>query len=215
MGCLVIALSILAGTGFFPDNFDMNRFFLPGPAAGDILSSMSDLDASTIWVIKHNLAGQETWRYPGRLLEIQPDRIILEAFFNRPDLPFHGIVLAQGDRFVETYWTDRWHNIFAIHDLHDGRLKAWYCNVACPAQIALGQVSYIDLALDLLVYADGRQLVLDEDEFASLPLLPAWRAQALAALIELQALFARRFSTDAAAVDDESDFLYPKKAREK
>ena len=30
------------------------------------------------------------------------------------------------------------------------------------------QIRYVDLALDLLVFPDGRQLVLDEDEFEAL-----------------------------------------------
>jgi hypothetical protein len=45
------------------------------------------------------------------------------------------------------------------------------------------------LALDLLVFPDGRQIVLDEDEFNALPLSEAERQSALAALAELQALF--------------------------
>ncbi len=37
-------------------------------------------------------------------------------------------------------------------------------------------LSYVDLALDLLVFPDGRQFVLDEDEFLKLDLSPADRA---------------------------------------
>src|SRR5664279_4807262 len=106
---------------------------------------------NTVTVIKRNPQGQETWRYSGRILTQTGDTIILEAFFNRPDLPFHGIVLAEGDRFVETYFTHHWYNIFEIHDKLDGHIKGWYCNVALPAEIKESQVSYVDLALDLLV----------------------------------------------------------------
>jgi predicted RNA-binding protein associated with RNAse of E/G family len=42
------------------------------------------------------------------------------------------------------------------------------------------------LALDLLVYPDGGQLVLDEDEFIALPLSPAVRTAARQALAELR-----------------------------
>ena len=49
-------------------------------------------------------------------------------------------------------------------------LKAWYCNVTYPTIFEDGVIIYIDLALDLLVYADGRHLVLDEDEFLELNL---------------------------------------------
>ena len=60
-----------------------------------------------------------------------------------------------------------------------------------PAEIRGDVLSYVDLALDLLVFPDGRQLVLDEDEFNNLDLNPTDKAQALAALAELQQQFAR------------------------
>jgi protein associated with RNAse G/E len=115
--------------------------------------------------------------------------VLLEAFFNRPDMPFHGIVLGQGDRFLETYYSDRWYNIFEIHDREDDRLKGWYCNIGCPAEIGEDTISYIDLALDLLVFPDGRQIVLDEEEFARLDLPPSVQEKSKASLHELQDLF--------------------------
>ena len=143
-----------------------------------------------ITVIKLNLARQETFRYTGQVLERRPDALVLEAYFNRPDLPFHGLVMGKGDRFVEGYFSRRWYNIFEMHDWQDGHLKGWYCNVTLPAEISPQQVAYVDLALDLLVFPDGKQLVLDEDEFNALELDPSTRAQALAALHELQGLAA-------------------------
>jgi hypothetical protein len=140
-------------------------------------------------VIKRNLAGEETWRYSGKVLKIQPTIIILEAFFNRPDLPFHGIVLGQGDRFIETYFTDRWYNIFEIHAREDDHLKGWYCNICLPSELSPDSLSYVDLALDLLVFPDGVQLVLDEDEFEVLTIPPPMRTQAQEALASLQRYF--------------------------
>jgi len=147
-----------------------------------------------VTVIKLDTTGQETWRYTGHVLERHAGRIVLEAEFNRDDLPFHEIILRRGDRFVETYYADRWYNVFAIHDRDDGRLKGWYCNISRPAEIGDSTVSYIDLALDLLVYPDGRQLVLDEEEFSALSLPPEVQRQARQALEELQASFTARFA---------------------
>lgn len=147
----------------------------------------------SITVIKRNLAGEETWRYPGQLLIREGTRLVLEARFNRPDLPFMGVVLKDGDRFVETYYTDRWYNIFEIHDRDDDHLKGWYCNISRPAVLeADNRLSYVDLALDLWIAADGTQAVLDEDEFAALALEVPGRAQARRALAKLQALFAQK-----------------------
>ena len=143
----------------------------------------------SITVLKLNLAGEETWRYDGRLVSYQGSKVVLEAPFNRPDTPFHEILLKEGDRFLETFYTDRWYNIFEIHDRDSDEVKGWYCNIGRPAVLNDGVLSYVDLALDLLVYPDRRQLVLDEDEFEVLPLDIEQRAKSLVALEELQELF--------------------------
>ena len=140
-------------------------------------------------VKKLNLQGEETWRYEGRVVQQRQNGVLLEAFFNRPDLPFHGIVFAEGDRFLEAYWSDRWYNIFEIHSRVDDTIKGWYCNVSQPAQIKPGVIGFVDLALDLLVYPDGRWLILDEDEFRAMGLDAAVSERAVGALNELQEIF--------------------------
>ncbi|RPJ49511.1 MAG: DUF402 domain-containing protein [Chloroflexi bacterium] len=140
-------------------------------------------------VIKLDAEGREAWRYSGQVLRRWPDSVLLEAYFNRADLDFHGILFGRGDRFIELYYTDRWYNIYELHDRADGHLKGWYCNVTRPAELSDGRLTYVDLALDLLVYPDGRQLVLDEDEFAELKLDDLTSAQARAALEELKEIF--------------------------
>ncbi len=150
------------------------------------------MNQTEIEVLKKNLAGEVTWRYMGRLLRRDPASITLEAYFNRPDMPFLDVVLKQGDRYIETYYSDRWYDIFEIYDRDDGQRKGWYCNVTRPAEIDETTVSYVDLALDLWVAPDGRQTVLDEDEFEALALPPPERQQARRALLELQAMFQKQ-----------------------
>jgi hypothetical protein len=133
-------------------------------------------------VIKMNTQHEETWRYEGRILARNDHSILVEAFFNRSDLPFHGITLRENDRFLERYYEDRWYNIFEIHDRNDDRVKGWYCNVTAPAEFAPGKIIYMDLALDVLVYPDGTYLVLDKAEFEDLALNPESRTKALQAL---------------------------------
>ncbi len=145
-----------------------------------------------IKVQKKNLNDEVTWQYDGQILRREPNAVVLEAFFNRPDLPFMDVVFKEGDRFVETFYTDRWYNIFEIHDRDDDRLKGWYCNVGRPAVLSDGAVSYVDLALDLWVSANGKQTVLDEDEFETLTLSNTERQQAWEALVELQELFGKQ-----------------------
>lgn len=141
-------------------------------------------------VLKFNAARQEVWRYSGRILQRGAAWLLLEAPFDREDMPFHGLVFGKGDRFVEAYFTDHWYNIFEIHDRADDHLKGWYCNISYPAEFKDGQIHYVDLALDLLVFPDGRQLVLDEDEFDALSLDEATQARACLALQEVKDLLA-------------------------
>jgi hypothetical protein len=146
-----------------------------------------------VWVIKRNIAREEIWRYPARVLSRKPGAVLIEAFFNRPDTPFHGIILGRGDRFIEAYYSQRWYNLYEIHDRLDDSLKGWYCNVTLPAEIDEDKITYVDLALDLLVYPGGKQLVLDEDEFEELALSSQVRAQALDALQTLRDVFTPTF----------------------
>ncbi len=60
-----------------------------------------------------------------------------------------------------------------------------------PATITDAAVSSDDLALDVWVSPQGEATVLDEDEFAALPLPPADRTAARAALAQLLALAGR------------------------
>jgi uncharacterized protein len=145
-----------------------------------------------ITVMKRNLAGEVIWQYEGSILKREPDLVVLEASFNRDDMPFMGVILKRGDRFVETFYSDRWYNVFEIYDRDDGKFKGWYCNIGYPAVIEKTTVSYIDLALDLWVAVDGAQTVLDEDEFLGLSMDVITRVQAVSALEELKQEFANK-----------------------
>ena len=142
-----------------------------------------------IQVMKLDLTGQVVWQYSGRVLWAAEHSVTLEAFFDRSDMLVGNVVLKAGDRFVETFYADRWYNLFEIHDREGGALKGWYCNIGRPAVLTAHSVSYVDLALDLWVNPDGSQAVLDEDEFRLLPLGAHDRDRALRALRDLQKAF--------------------------
>jgi predicted RNA-binding protein associated with RNAse of E/G family len=145
-------------------------------------------DYPPITVIKNDHTGREVWRYQGHILERTERHVTLEAFFSRDEMDLGFIVFRKGDRFVETFYSDRWYNVFEVHNAGGDHLKGWYCNITRPAVLADSSVRADDLALDLFVYPDGRTLVLDEDEFADLPLSELERQEAHEALATLQAL---------------------------
>ncbi len=146
-------------------------------------------ETPSITVVKLDVHGQETWKYVGRLLERGQHHVMLEALFDKPDFPFLDLVLKMGDRFVETYYDDRGYNIFAISDRDSQAFKGWYCNLSRPAIFGDAHIEWVDLALDLWVWPDGRRTVLDQDEFDALPLEAAERAHVNTTLLELERAF--------------------------
>src|SRR5918993_2698573 len=140
-------------------------------------------------VQKKNLSGQVTVEYEGDVLQRRENSVTLEALFTREATPVVDVIFKKDDRFVEYFYADRWYNIFTVHDRENGNIKGWYCNVSKPAEIETDVVSYVDLALDLWVSANGQQTVLDEDEFAELDLSAELSAAALKGLEDLKELF--------------------------
>lgn len=143
---------------------------------------------SEITVYKLDDRGREVWRYPATILERRDELIKLSAPFNRDDMELGFATFARGDRFVETFYSDRWYSIFAVYGRDTGELKGWYCNICRPAEITATAVRCEDLALDLWVDPNGRTLILDEEEFAAAELSPADREKGRQAMQALQRL---------------------------
>jgi predicted RNA-binding protein associated with RNAse of E/G family len=146
---------------------------------------------SSVTVCKLDHTGRQVFAYPGKVLQREGPTIVLRTAWDRDPLDVGYVVLEPGDRWTEYFFSDRWYNIFEIR-AEDGHLKGWYCNIARPANIDAHEVSAEDLALDLWVAPDGEMLVLDEDEFAALPLSPIEREAALDGLAELQKMVIRK-----------------------
>lgn len=125
--------------------------------------------------------GQEVFSYPATPIFRTPDAIIVRAMWDRPPMDAGYVVLEPGDIWLETFYADRWYNVFEIRSA-DGHLKGRYCNITRPARIAADGVRAEDLALDVWLSPDGETTVLDEEEFARLSLPPDERTAAEAAL---------------------------------
>jgi protein associated with RNAse G/E len=100
-------------------------------------------------------------------LEQDDDCLLFAAVFQYDYRDLGYVVFERGDVFFEYYYFDRWYNVFQIYSA-EGVLKGWYCNVTAPARVDDGQLTFVDLALDLFVYPDRRFLVLDQEEFDEL-----------------------------------------------
>jgi hypothetical protein len=83
-------------------------------------------------------------------------------------------VKTEGEGYVSPYdtrghyWTDRWFNVIRLETPGEG-LFGYYCNIATPLDFDGSTVRYVDLQIDVRVFAqpDGSLLhrVVDEDEF--------------------------------------------------
>ena len=92
-------------------------------------------------IIKNNELGEEIWRYKGKPLVQTSQGILFEAYFNRSDLDFNGILFKKNDLFLELYLFGKFYNIYELHDRDTGMLKAWYCNVTRPVVLGDSTIS--------------------------------------------------------------------------
>ena len=140
-----------------------------------------------MYIRKLDYRGIEKAHYEGDLLERDKHGVLIRAVWTRPAAELGFVTFERGDVLRERFYSDRWYNIFEIHDEH-GCLKGWYADVTRPARITADRLEWEDLLLDIWMDPSGQVQVLDEDEFAAAEpeLAPAERATARGALDELR-----------------------------
>jgi uncharacterized protein len=144
----------------------------------------------TITKVDHQ--GRPLISYPGAIVYADPSCIVARCTWTLRVMEMGPFLLEPGDIWIEFYYCHEPFNIMVIYD-RQGRIKGWYCNVTEQVEIAPDEIRWRDLALDLLILPDGRQTVLDEDEFEALDPSSEARARAASALATLNAwIIARR-----------------------
>ena len=135
--------------------------------------------------------GREKIRYAGEVVEQTAERVVLKTTWKRAALDLGYTVFEPGDCFVEYFYMARWFTAFELRSA-SGVRKGWYCDVAEPAVIEDGVIREVDLYLDVWVDAEGKPLVLDEDEFEAADLSEELRAAAREGLLDLLGTLAGR-----------------------
>ncbi|HLE23749.1 MAG TPA: DUF402 domain-containing protein [Anaerolineales bacterium] len=138
-----------------------------------------------VTVRKLDAAGREKWSWHAVVRTATATSLHVEARFNAPEAERFGLEFRRGDRILESYFADRWYNIFAVYGAAQGDFKGWYCNISRPAHLEDGEVIWVDLELDVVVRPDHRSAVLDEEEFAGLLISENERVAARRAVDEL------------------------------
>lgn len=126
-------------------------------------------------------------QYEGVLREKTEDHISIDTGWSREPLDLGYVLFEPDDKWVETFFFDRWYNIFRIAD-DRGSLKGFYINISKPPVIRDRVIDWEDLAIDIWVRTDGTHIILDEDEFEDLDIEERTRSRALEALENLKKL---------------------------
>lgn len=117
-----------------------------------------------IRVFKHD--GRTHWRHASTLLHEDNGFMMTHTPVGTSFTNLKGAG-ESAESWTSYYWPDRWFNVvqFTANEAHPA---GWYCNVASPATLDDGILSYVDYELDLMVYPTRNGMtweLLDEDEF--------------------------------------------------
>lgn len=72
--------------------------------------------------------------------------------------------IVRGTLSYERFWLDRWYNVFQFEE-PDGTFRNSYFNITMPPSFNGSTIDFVDLDIDIVVWADGSRQILDRDEF--------------------------------------------------
>ena len=127
-------------------------------------------DAESYRIEKLYSDGSFSFSWQAHLLQAEPNLRRVSATFNGKPTQLGRVSLSIGDHFIETYYSDHWYNVFEIYSPGHTVPKVWYFNICKPAVFETDRISWVDLALDVLVFPQGEVMLLDLDEFGVLEL---------------------------------------------
>ncbi|CAN5915070.1 DUF402 domain-containing protein [soil metagenome] len=149
---------------------------------------------STITVASTKYDGSLHYEYPATVVDDTGDRLLAWVPAGTPMRSYRGDRTAPR-HFLRLHDVDRFWNLEVMWDT-DWRPSKHYVNIALPSTWDDGTLRFVDLDLDVSWWADGRVLLLDEDEFADHRErfgYPAWLVdRAWEAVDEVRALIACR-----------------------
>ncbi len=144
------------------------------------------MKAQTLTVYKQNHLGEPVFSWESELVaESSTFRQVRAGFSGADAVPVDKVTFRKGDLFLESYYTDRWYNVFEVHQGSSDQVKCWYINLSYPAHFTAESITWQDLALDLVVYPSGEYRLLDEDEFDDLLIEPTVRKTCLETVQEI------------------------------
>jgi hypothetical protein len=147
---------------------------------------------TSITVEKRNYNGESLLQYQGEVIDRSETWVCLRAIFERQAANLGFVTFHPGDLFIEWFYSDRWYNIFQVHEGDSPHLRGWYCNITRPARIGDSWIVADDLELDVFVMPNGAIVLLDEEEFSALGLPIEERMAALRAIESIRSMVSAR-----------------------
>jgi len=117
---------------------------------------------TSIVEIKRRLAGDEV-RFDCLRLAGNAQHVVV-LWIARAPMHVHGVDLPAGTVSFGHFWTDRFYNVYHWVDPERRATIGFYFNLADHTDIAVGELVWRDLVVDVLATPGGRLEVLDEDE---------------------------------------------------
>ena len=114
-------------------------------------------------IVKVSPTGEKRVRYEGELIPGPEGWIVARARWVHGDIDLGYLEFRNGDYLDEYFALEHPYNAFALYR-DDHTFVGWYCNVTHPTTVSRTEIQWHDLFVDVIVYPDGRTLVLDEDE---------------------------------------------------
>ena len=116
----------------------------------------------TINALKYDGELRRSWE--AGLIREGPDLIVAVGVFEQSVRHNDLGLIQQGTVSFEYFWPERWYNVFRFHE-PDGRFRNFYCNISMPPTFSDRVLDYVDLDIDVVIWADLRYEVLDRDDF--------------------------------------------------
>jgi len=117
-----------------------------------------------VQAMKYN--GDKHFSYPSQMISQDPEVITVYGPPGRRLLhPGRGLDMSMENMTIDFFFPGRYYNVFAGFNL-DGSFRHYYCNLCLPPELDAGQLTWVDMDLDLVVRPDLTYVVDDEDEFA-------------------------------------------------
>jgi uncharacterized protein len=121
----------------------------------------------TVTVLATNYDGSLHWTHSATLLQAADHKGTTQTLPDTRVTTESGFYISPFETLAH-YWQDRWFNVIRLETPGEG-LYGYYCNVATPVDFDGETVHYVDLQLDVRVFADAagalEHRLVDEDDF--------------------------------------------------